>query len=173
MAKRSFQVPAWNPGASGFADTAGLTNNNYQCIGANNATTGLLVSEIYIGGQATSSAVNIMMFARDSTLSATPTALAAPASDGPLNTLSPIAQSNAITNNFAGTAPQRSAVTTSARLNLSLNSFGGIVRWVAYPGEEWGIFGITASISESSLSAFTGTPGVVGSHIIYETYAAG
>jgi len=126
-----------------------------------------------MGGQAGASSPTIMMFARDSTLVATPTALAAPVSDGPLNTLSPATAVGNISACQAGTAPQRAAGTTSARLNLSFNAFGGIVRWVAYPGEEWGIIGVTTSISESTLSAFTGgTPGLMGSHIIYEAYSS-
>jgi hypothetical protein len=169
MGKRSFQVPVWSPTAT--ADTTALANNTYMCIGATNATSGLLVQEIEIGGQGSASSAMIMMFARDSTISATPTALAAPNSDGPLHTLGQAAQTGSITNNFAGTPPQRSATTTSARLNLSFNGFGGIVRWQAAPFEEWGIVGVTASVSESSLSSFTGsTPSNIGAHIIYEAY---
>jgi len=170
MGKRSFQVPVWSPTAT--ADTSPLANNTHMSIGALNATSGLLVQEIEIGGQGSASSPMIMMFARDSTLAGTATALAAPASDGPMNTLGQTAQSGSITFNFVTTTPnQRSAVTTSARLNLSFNGFGGIVRWQAAPFEEWGIIGVTASISESSLSAFTGsTPSNIGAHIIYENY---
>ncbi|SRR6266576_250286 len=171
MGKRSFSVPVWSPTAT--ADTTALANNTHMAIGALNATSGLLVQEIEIGGQGSASSPMIMMFARDSTLGATPTALAAPCSDGPMHTFGQAAQSGSITFNFAGTAPQRSAVTTSARLNLSFNGFGGLVRWQAAPFEEWGIAGVTASISESSLSSFTGsTPSNVGAHIIYENYNA-
>lgn len=171
MGKRTFSVPVWSPTAT--ADTTGLANNTMMAIGANNATSGLLVQEIEIGGQGSASSPMIMMFARDSTLMATPTALAAPASDGPMNTLSPAAQTGSITANFAGTSPQRSAATTAGRLNLSFNGFGGIVRWQAAPFEEWGIVGVTVNVSESSLSSFTGsTPSNIGAHIIYETYAS-
>jgi len=169
MGKRSFQVPVWSPTAT--ADTTALANNTYMAIGATNATSGLLVQEIEIGGQASSSAAMIMMFARDSTVGATLTALAAPASDGPMHTLGQTGQTGSLTFNFAGTPPQRSAVTTSARLNLTFNGFGGIVRWQAAPFEEWGIVGVTVSVSESSLSSFTGsTVQPIGAHIIYEAY---
>lgn len=169
MGKRSFSVPVWSPTAT--ADTTALANNTHMAIGATNATSGLLVQEIEIGGQGSASSPMIMMFARDSTIAVTPTALAAPASDGPLHTLGQAAQTGSLTFNFAATAPQRSAVTTSGRLNLTFNGFGGIVRWQAAPFEEWGIVGVTASVSESSLSAFTGsTPSNVGAHIIYEAY---
>jgi|SRR5215472_8530150 len=170
MGKRSFQCPVWN--ATATADTTALANNTHMSIGALNATSGLLVQEIEMGGQASSSSPLIMMFARDSTLAGTATALAAPSSDGPLHTLGQTAQSGSISFNFVTTTPnQRSATTTSARLSLVFNGFGGIVRWQAAPFEEWGIVGVTASISESSLSAFTGsTTTAIGAHIIYENY---
>lgn len=169
MAKRSFQVPTFTPTAT--ADTTNLANGTYMSVGASGATAGLNVLEIYLGGQHTASAAMLTMFARDSTLVATPTALAAPASDGPLDTRTAALAAVPITATAAGTAPQRSAVTTSARLNLSFNAFGGIVRWVAAPGEEWGITGVTVSVSESSLSNFTGgAAGLIGAHIIYEPF---
>ena len=68
------------------------------------------------------------------------------------------------------TGPLRSTAATNSRLNLSVNAFGGIVRWVAYPGEEWGILG-TAQFAGSMLSAFnSGTPGAIGSHLVYEVF---
>ena len=151
MAKRIFSNATWTPTAT--ADTTNLANSTFMSIGASGATASLNVTEIYIGGQATSSAVNIMQFARDSTVVAIPTALAAPAADGPVNTATAALAAVSITCVQAGTVPQRSAATTAARLNLSHNAFGGIVRWVAYPGEEWGITGVTVNVSESGGSS--------------------
>lgn len=168
MARRSFQVSTFTPTAT--ADATNLANTTYMAIGAANATSGVSVIEIYMGGQAAASSLNFMNFARDSTLGATLTALASPNSDGPLNTLTPAAQVGGLTFVGATTNPQRSNTTTSAKLNLAFNAFGGIVRWVAAPGEEWGIIGVTVSVSESSLSCNTGTTaGAMGAHIIYET----
>ena len=71
-------------------------------------------------------------------------------------------------NKAATNKPQRSA-TLGGLLNLSFNAFGGIVRWVAAPGEEISMVGNTASLGEVSLSAFTGgTAGLLGAHMIYE-----
>ena len=58
----------------------------------------------------------------------------------------------------------------SALHKVDSNKFvGGIVRWVAAPGEEPSTIGNTASLGEVSLSAFTGgTAGLTGAHIIYE-----
>jgi hypothetical protein len=168
MAKRSFSVPTFTP--TGSADNAVIAGG-WMAIGAAAATNGLLVYEIYQGGQAAATAVNAMVFARDSTLGATLTALAAPNTDGPLSSLSAAAQSGSLTFIASTTVPIRSNVTTSAKLALSFNPFGGIVRWLAAPGEEWAIVGITASISESSLSALNvGTPGLQSAHIVYEAY---
>jgi hypothetical protein len=166
MGKRSFSVPTWTPNA--FADTVALTNNNHMTLTANNATSGLLVQELEIGGQSGSSTVQIMLFARHSTIAVTPT-MVAPYSDGPLATYAQLTSAGVLASHLAGTAPQRSANLNSSRLNLSFNGFGGIVRWQAAPFEEWGILGTAANVSESSLSAFTGsTAGAIGTHIIYE-----
>ena len=70
-------------------------------------------------------------------------------------------------NTTTGTVPQRSA--TLHLLHLSFNAYGGIVRWVARPGEEPSVVGNTASLGEASLSAFTGgTTGQISSHVLYE-----
>ena len=169
MPRRVFSVPTYTPTAT--ADTTGLANATFLAIGANGAATGLKVSEIRVTGLATSTGVALMQFARDSTLVATPTALAAPAADGPVNTLTGALSSPMITCTSAGTSPQRSAAVTAARLSLGLNTFGGISAWYGGPGEEWGIVGVTVNVSESSLSAFTGgAPGLCMSHLVYEPY---
>lgn len=169
MAKRSFQYGTWTPTSVG--DATNFTNGAYQALVPGTSTSLLWVSEIFIGGQATSSSVSIMMFARDSTLGVTPVVLNTPAGDGPLIGIALQPSTAASTFISASTVPQRSNSGSGARLNLSFNSFGGIVRWVAYPGEEWQIFGTTAGVSESSLSAYTGGgTGAIGSHIIYEPF---
>jgi hypothetical protein len=164
--KRLFQVNTFDPTA--LADTAAMTNALYMAL-AGTATTGVAVSEIYMGGQATASAVKIMQFARHSTVAITPTALAAPNADGPLLNMSTQPASGAVSFVAAATGPQRSAVITTAKLNLSMNAFGGIVRWMAQPGGEWLIAGVAVNLSESSLSNFTGgAAGAIGAHIAYE-----
>ncbi len=168
MSKRVFQAATYTPTATADAGTV-LANATYQGLGANSATVGLSVVEIYIGGQASASSINLQQFARDGIIAAGLTALVAPNSDGPLSTLG----AGAVALSFIGasTLPQRSNAITSARLTLSLNAFGGIVRWVSAPGEEWNIVGVTVNVSESSLSCFTGgSAGLVGSHIVYETW---
>jgi hypothetical protein len=96
---------------------------------------------------------------------------AAPAADGPMNTLTAALSSVPITCTAATTGPSRSVATTTARLNLALNAYGGIVRWVPFQTEEWGIIGVSTSISESSLSNYTGgATAPISTNIVYEPY---
>lgn len=167
MAKRIFQQATFTPTATG--DGSALANATYLAIEAGSATQQINVIEIYEGGQASASSVNIMMFARNLTAATTPTALAAPNGDGPMSTATAALALPPVTYVAAGTGPQRTNTALTARLNLSFNAFGGLVRWQAAPGEEWGITGTSVSVAPSSLSAFTGgTPGLMGAHIVYE-----
>lgn len=155
-----------DPAIAAFADTTALTNNAYACfLGGGGASQHLKISEVYIGGEAASSAPSLMKLARDSTVAVTPAAgdtrnaLVDPTSTAPGTV--------AATGNSASTAPQRSS--TLHLLALSLNLYGGIVRWVARHGEEIGVYGNTASLGEVSLSAFTGsTTGNASGHLLYE-----
>jgi hypothetical protein len=169
MAKRVFQASNWTPTAT--ADTTNLANATYMALQGGSATQNINVNEVMIEGLAGSSSPTILQLARDSTVMATPTALAAPNSDGPLNPATAALAAAPVSAVAAGTAPQRAATTTLARLNFSLNAFGGIIRWLAARGEEFGILGNTASNGEVSLSAFTGgTVGAVSAHIVYEPF---
>lgn len=151
------------------ADTSALTSSTYQAIRGVNSGQILNIIEIYEGGQASASSINLMCFARSSTVGTTPTALAAPNSDGPMHGATAALASTPVTYTAATTGPLRSAATTDARLNLSLNTFGGIVRWVAAPGEEWTVVGSGATTGESILSCYTGgSAGLMGSHLVYE-----
>lgn len=168
MSQRSFSVNAFT--ATATADTTNLADGTYMALTAGGATNRCEVTEIYMGGHSAATNVNIMMFARHSQISGTKTALAAPNSDGPMDGLTQAVTTPAL--GFVAatvTVPQRAAGTTAARLNLSYNSFGGIVRWMQQKGSGWFITGVTASVSESSLSGFTGGGGgVMSAHIIYE-----
>ncbi len=166
MAKRSFALATWTPVA--VADNSVFTDNGYQGLMGGSTTQRLVVSEIEMGGQATSSTPCIMLFGRDSTVQATPTALTTGQYDQALDPSTAALAAPPVAFTASTTKPKRS-ITLGALLNLSFNAFGGIVRWVAAPGGEIGVLGNTASLGEVSLSHYTGgTPGLMGSHIIYE-----
>lgn len=165
MAKWSFKLSTWTPIA--VADAAALTDNAYQGLMAGSSTQKLEIMEVYMGGQASVTSPMAMILSRDSTVQATPTALTTGQSNAPFDPSTAALAAPQVAFTASTTKPQRSA--TLGLLNLSYNAFGGIVRWVAAPGEEIGILGNTASLGEVSLSAFTGgTMGAHGTHIIYE-----
>jgi len=166
MAKRSFKVSTFTPVA--VADTTNFTDAGYMGLMGGSTTQRIDISEVYLGGQATSSSPSIMLLSRDSTVQATPTALSTGNSDAALDPATAALAAPPVAFVASTTKPQRAA--TLGLLNLSYNAFGGIVRWVAAPGSEISLLGNTASLGEVSLSAYTGgTPGLTGSHIIYET----
>ncbi|HEU0283143.1 MAG TPA: hypothetical protein VFQ99_05120 [Gallionella sp.] len=109
-----------------------------------------------------------MVLGRDSQVAAGTPALGTGQSDAAMDAATAALAAPPVTGNtVVTTKPQRSA--TLHLLNLSFNAFGGVVRWLAAPGEEISIVGASANTGEVSLSAFTGgTVGALGSHIVYE-----
>lgn len=164
-ARYSLSTTSVTPTAT--ADTTNLANTTYLGIlQGGSATQRLNISEVYMGGEAAAaSSPTIMVLSRDSTVGAT--VVAGSTRNALLDASGTAPATTAVAGNSATTLPQRSA--TLHLLHLSFNAFGGIVRWVARPGEEPSVVGNTASLGEVSLSAFTGgTPGAMSSHVLYE-----
>lgn len=167
MAKRIVAITTMTPTAT--ADTTNLVDATYPFLVQGGSTTQRVnILEVYLGGQAGSSAPTFMVLSRDSTIAVT-NSNGTGQTDAALDASTAALAAPALTGNTNTTKPQRSS--TLHLLNLSFNAFGGIVRWVAAPGEEINIIGNTASLGEVSLSAFTGgTPGLLGAHLIYEPF---
>lgn len=166
MAKRIVSVTTI--ALTAFADTTNMTSATYPFILQGGSTTQRCnVLEIYMGGQATSSSPIIMLLSRDTTVGATNT-YGTGQMDAPLDASTAALSAPPLTGNTNSTAPQRSS--SAHLLNLSFNAFGGIVRWVAAPGEEISTIGNTEPLGEVSLSAFTGSTASapIGAHMIYE-----
>ena len=169
MAKRTFQATNWTPTAT--ADTSALANGTYMALKGGSSTQLIDVLEVMVSGFAGSTAPAILQLARVSTVETTATALAAPNSDGPMHPSTAALSAAPVSFVAASTGPQRSAVTTDGRLNLGLNTYGGIAKWNSAFSAPWSILGNTADLGESVLSAYTGTtPGAISAHIIYEPY---
>ncbi len=167
MAKRIFHAVNYTPTAT--ADAAALANGTYMALKGGSTTQLISVLEVKVTGFNGANAPTILQLARNSTIGVTPTALAAPNSDGPEHPATAALAAPPVSYTAAATGPLRSAATSDARLECGINAFGGILRWNAAPGQEWWILGNTAQFGESSLSAFTGgTPGPLSSHLIYE-----
>lgn len=169
MAKRTFQASNWTPTATG--DTAALANASYMALQGGSSTQLLTLLEVMVTGLAGASAPTILQLARCSNVGTTPTALAAPNSDGVMHPSSAALAAPPVSFVAAAAGPQRSSATTDARLDMGLNAFGGIKRWVSAPNAEWSILGNAASAGCTVLSAFTGgTAGAISAHIEYEPY---
>ncbi len=166
MAKRSFSVATSTPTAT--ADGVNLVNDSYNgVLQGSDTVQRTMVSEVYLGGQAAASAPTIMVLAMNDVV-ATVVVLGTEGRDAPLDPATAALAAPVEVGRSATVLPQRDALLHL--LQLSFNAFGGIVRWLAAPGEEVGLVGDAVSLGSMSLSAFSGgTPGVIGSHIIYET----
>lgn len=166
MSKRSLAVRTLSPTA--FADTTALTNDTYHgFLQGGSSTQRTEISEIYLGGQNGASSPTLMQLGMCSTVAGTPVLGAA--EDAPREAASAALAAPVDVGSSATIAPQRSA-TLGIILALSINAFGGVVRWLAPPDGEIKIVGQAANTGSIVLSAFTGgTPGLLGSHIHYET----
>lgn len=171
MSMFAFGAGAITSGA-GTADNVTVGTSGFMAILGGTSTQMSFVDEVYIGGEAASSAPQIMHLARNSTIGATPTALAANSGNsfGLLNPAGGVLTAVPTAYVAAATGPVRSGSVTLARKVFAYNAFGGIVRAnYANTQDRIGILGNTASLGEISLSAFTGTTtAAYGGHIILE-----
>lgn len=170
MSTFMFAVGTFTTG-TGTADAANLTSGAFMALQGGTSTQMSFIDEVYLGGQAGSSAPVIMLLGHDSTVGATITALSTPNSNGPLHPSAGVLTAPPIGFIASTTLPQRSNSVSLGKKNFSFNAFGGIVRAnYANTADRFGILGNTASLGEASLSAFTGsTSAAVGGHLIYET----
>lgn len=150
--------------AAAVADTVAFTAGQLPGFLRSGAAGVLLkLSEVYVGGEDSSTIPTQMILARTSTisvggLSVGTTALLDAQATAP-GTL-PAWGSTAAT-----TFGQRSS--TLYLLSLSLNTYGGISRWQARFGEEITVIGTTATAGEVCLSSKAGA-GKSSGHILYE-----
>lgn len=169
MAKRSASHKTITPTAT--ADATNLVDSTYPfALQGGSSTQRTNISEIYLGGQAGASTPTIMGLGRSSQIATGSLTKDTNLLDQALDpATAALAAPPTVFNLAATNKPQRST-SLGGLLNLSFNAFGGIVRWVAYPGEEISIVGNTASLGEVTLSAFTGgTPGLLGAHMVFES----
>lgn len=171
MARRAFQFSNWTPSAT--ADASTLANATYMGIKGGSTTQMIDILEVQVEGMAGASSPTPLTYAHSSTLATTPTALAAPASDAPLDPAVAALAAPPVTFTAAATGGQRSAATTDAKITCGINAFGGILRWNAAPGQQFMQLGnaVTSPSGECYLSCQNfGTPGLVISHILYEPH---
>lgn len=169
MARRIFATSNWTPTPT--ADATNLANATYMAIKGGSTTQIIKLKEFYLGGLAGASAPTAMSYAHSSTLAVTPTALAAPATDGPADGATAPLAAPPVTFTAATTPGQRSAATSDAKLMLGFNAFGGVVRIAYNEGEEFRQTGnaVTAPAGECYLSCQNvAGAGLIEAHIVYE-----
>jgi hypothetical protein len=143
-----------------------LTTLKYFALGGNSATMQLKVNELQVGGEAAAAAVQVLVFARDTTAAAT-SLTSVGLTNALMEATSTAPGTLALFSNSSTTFPQRSA--TAHLLQHSFNAFGGLARWQARVGEEITIIGNTQPLGECSYSGTTGTAAsTVSAHCIYE-----
>ena len=157
MAMYATARAGWTPIA--HADSASsLADASYHAWRTTTAST-LKVQDVIVGGEATSSTVNRMSVRRISTNISTPTNK----TPAPLHPWSAASAANHVS--AATTGP--TIASTVHLLDLALNTFGGIIRWVAHPGEELWALNSTAPNGEIVLDSISGT-GLVSTNMIFE-----
>jgi hypothetical protein len=171
MAKRLF-FSSQSFTAQAYAVT--LNDGTYMSMIGGSGTQMTDILEVLLSGRDVSSVVSAFQMCRSTnTIAATFTPLASPNSDGPM--VPATAALAAAVNSFvaATTKPQASNVVTDAKLNLGLNTFGGIIRWNAAPTQQWQMLGQATGFGCSILfnaSAAGGNNALANAHIMYETY---
>jgi hypothetical protein len=126
----------------------------------------LKINEVQSGGEASSAAVQVLVFARDTTVAAT-SLTSVGLTNAALDATRTAQGTIALFSNSWTTFPQRSA--TAHLLQHSYNAFGGLARWQARQGEEITVVGNTQPLGEVSYSGNTGTiAATVSAHAIYE-----
>lgn len=157
MAQYTHGAPGWTPVAHADAASS-LANNSYHALRSTSTSTDR-ITEVYIGGEATSSTVNRMALRRLSTNGSTPTNQTPAA-------LNPLSQA-AVAQGYVAATTGPTIASTQHLNNFALNVFGGLVRWVAAPGEEIYVTASTAPNGEINLDSISGT-GVVSTDIKFE-----
>lgn len=135
------------------------------------ATDGIKISEIYIAGGETSSVVTKLVVNRPSVGGSY---LADPANTQVPEKLNPYSQSASgpafygdASDTVGTTGANRPTFSDNDVLNLTLNAFAGVVRWVAPPGSEIIALG-TGLPGEITFGGSRAGTGLVDGHLIFE-----
>lgn len=158
MAQYTTAAAGWTPIAhvDGATD---IVSNSYHSLRTTAALNMARVLEVFIGGEQATTTVNRMTVRRASADGATITDIAPAA-------LRPGAVASTAKGSVSATTGPDIA-STGHLLNLAFNAFGGVIRWVAAPGEELWIMTNTAPDKEIILDSISGA-GVVSDHMIFE-----
>lgn len=178
MAKRLFYTSGLT--FATVAKGSAPASSNYMAMVGSSTTQVTDILEVLIGGTASASTIGAFALAPISTAqTGGASALASPNSDGPMQSnATPTANTTFIA--AVTTQPTISNSTTAPTLNLTLNTFGGIIRWNAAPTQQYTLVGNAVyaagppvTFGQAILfnnSGGTGASTTSNVHMIYEPY---
>lgn len=172
MTKRIFTI--LNQSWTATATNTGLATTTFAGVQGGASTQSVDILEFKISGMATTSTLGAFQFSCVKVTGGGFSALATPNSDGPLN-VNGTSLSSAVNTyvSSASTQPITYNVATTPIIDLSLNTFGGILRWNAAPYQQFTLVGNAATAGSAVLfncSSAGGATSVANVHIIYEPY---
>jgi hypothetical protein len=173
MAKRIFNTynQSWTASAAGSAIAAAAT---YMSLTGGSATQVVDILEVAVSGLASASTIGAFQVVPASTAGTGSLTMSAIGTDGPMNTAAGALSAPVLTGNtYATTQPTPSSSSTIARLNVTINMFGGIFRWNAAPTQQLTMIGNAVNLGNFVLynsSTGGGATGSANAHIIYEPY---
>jgi hypothetical protein len=129
------------------------------------------ILEAVVQGTAVASAIFGGCLARCSAASATRTALASPASDGPNSPFTAALAAVPSTYTAATTMGTPSSVATDTKFPLVINAFGGLYRENFAPTQQFSIYGTTTPVAEAIIfnsTSYGGATTTAAVAIIYE-----
>ena len=171
MAKRIFY--AANQTYTTTAAATQFAASTFMGIQGANTTQIVDVLEILISGSASNSAIGGFVFAPSHIAATTPTALASPNTDGPMNVSATALSAVVATFVTATTRPTSPSTATIPMVNLGMNTFGGILRWNAAPTQQVTMVGNALDLGSWAMFNFTSAGGqttTANAHIMYEPY---
>lgn len=173
MAKRIFNTynQSWTASAAGSALATAAT---YMAITGAASTQVVDILELEVSGLASASTIGAFQFVPNSTLGTGAASISAIGTDGPMVVNATALASPVVTaNTYVTTQPTPSSSGTVPRVNMTINMFGGILRWNAAPTQQIQLIGNAANTGSFSLynsSSGGGATGSANAHIIYEPY---
>jgi hypothetical protein len=178
MAKRIFSTSGLTFGTVNLG-TVSVTSQYMAMIGS--STTQVTdIAEVLISGTASASTIGAFTWIPIGTAATGGvTALAAPNSDGPMQSnATPVANSTFVASTTL--QPASTSATTAPRINLGLNTFGGIIRWNAAPTQQFTLIGnaifaagppvLFGQAMLMNMTQGTGASTTANAHVIYEPY---
>ena len=178
MAKRIFSTAGQTYGTVNLGTAP--TTGQYMAMVGSSTTQVTDINEVLITGTASASTIGAFTWCPISVAqTGGATALASPNSDGPMQSnATPVVNTTFVA--AATTQPTPASTLTASRINLGLNTFGGIIRWNAAPTQQYTLIGnaifaagppvLFGQAMLVNMTQGTGASTTANIHVMYEPY---